>query len=183
MIEPFTQTYSGERIYFLNPEQNNYKIEDIAHSLSMQCRFNGHTNKFYSVAQHSVIVSYYVPEKYALWGLLHDAAEAYVCDIPRPLRPHISGHEDMEKNIFMEIAKQFSLDPIIFPMPKEVKKIDNRLLIDEGKTFLGNIDGWGLKGDPLDIKIKPWTPEVSEFTFLARYLELKQNIQEIGMAL
>lgn len=75
-------TFTGRRIDTLAPDPCEIEIDDIAHSLAQQCRFLGHTDGFYSVAQHSVLVSGFVPDRDALWGLLHDAAEAYVCDLP-----------------------------------------------------------------------------------------------------
>ena len=80
------QTFTGRAFYVLDPRPEDVDIEDIAHALSMQCRFAGHCREFYSVAQHSVTASWLVPPEDALWGLLHDAAEAYVVDLPRPIK-------------------------------------------------------------------------------------------------
>jgi uncharacterized protein len=80
------QTYTGKQFWPLSPLPEDIVIEDIAHALSMQCRFGGHVRTFYSVAQHSVHVSLLVEPQYALWGLLHDAAEAYLVDLPRPIK-------------------------------------------------------------------------------------------------
>ncbi|MFG0247924.1 MAG: phosphohydrolase, partial [Phycisphaeraceae bacterium JB051] len=76
------QTYTGKAFYPLREDPGIIDIRDIAHALSLQCRFNGHCSDFYSVAQHSVHVSEVVPQAFALWGLLHDAAEAYMSDLP-----------------------------------------------------------------------------------------------------
>jgi hypothetical protein len=73
----YFRTFTGRRVHSLSPSSDEIDIDDIAHSLAYQCRFLGHTDGFYSVAQHSVLVSQMVPEQDALWGLLHDAAEAY----------------------------------------------------------------------------------------------------------
>src|SRR5579885_2784587 len=80
------QTYCGVAFYPLDPRPEEILIEDIAHALSMLCRFTGHVKRFYSVAQHCVYVSHRCDPKDALWGLLHDAAEAYLNDISRPVK-------------------------------------------------------------------------------------------------
>src|SRR5690242_11754504 len=80
------QTYTGRRFWPLDPRVDDIDIGDIAHHLSLVCRFAGACREFYSVAQHCVGVSYVCDPKDALWGLLHDAAEAYVGDMVRPLK-------------------------------------------------------------------------------------------------
>src|SRR5689334_10911717 len=77
-------TFSGEPFWPLDPQPEDIRIVDIAHALSLQCRFNGHTKFHYSVAQHSLIMSFNVPLQFALEALLHDAAEAYIGDLIRP---------------------------------------------------------------------------------------------------
>src|SRR4051794_15527189 len=79
-------TFSRRQFWPLDPHSDEIHIEDIAHSLSQQCRFGGHSRSFYSVAQHSCLVSALCKANDALWGLLHDASEAYLGDIPRPLK-------------------------------------------------------------------------------------------------
>jgi len=82
----FLPTCSGRRVHLLNPSPDEIAIEDIAHALSHACRFAGHVPSYYSVAQHSVLVSELLDERTALWGLLHDASEAYLHDLTRPLK-------------------------------------------------------------------------------------------------
>src|SRR4051812_31750950 len=86
MPEPYIQTYSGTEFWPLSPKAADVKLIDIAHALSNKCRFAGHCREFYSVAQHSVLVSRQLPDEFKLWGLLHDAGEAYFADIPNPIK-------------------------------------------------------------------------------------------------
>ena len=88
---PFMRTWSGEKIYFNNLGESTIIIEDIAHALSLQCRFNGHCDTHYSVAEHSVDVANKILDKtgdalLSMTGLLHDAAEAYTGDVISPLK-------------------------------------------------------------------------------------------------
>ena len=92
------ETYSGKQFYLDGTDTDSIVIEDIAHALANLCRYNGHTNRFYSVAEHSVLVSYAVPKEYALWGLMHDASEAYLSDIPRPFKAMIANYKTMEEH-------------------------------------------------------------------------------------
>lgn len=131
--EPWIETYSGHRFNLLNPESESIDILDIAHALSMQCRFTGHCLTFYSVAEHSVIVSYLVPEELGLDALLHDAAEAYLSDIAGPLKPHISGFKELENNVMSVIAKKFNF---IYPLSNKVKEADLIQLRTEAKYLL-----------------------------------------------
>ena len=88
---PYIQTVSGRRVNPLDPSPDDIDVHDIAVALSNQCRFGGHTRRYYSVAQHACIVSDQMLERGAdaqdaLWGLLHDASEAYLVDLPHPLK-------------------------------------------------------------------------------------------------
>ena len=84
----WTQTFAGIQFYPFDPRPDEVKIKDIAHALSMICHFNGHTREFFSVAQHSLMVSYLLPAEHKLWGLMHDSAEAYIGDMIRPIKTH-----------------------------------------------------------------------------------------------
>ena len=106
------QTYSGRQFWPCDPKPEEIYLVDIAHALSNQCRFAGHCQRFYSVAQHSVIVSEQVPFEHAVWGLLHDAAEAYLVDLPRPIKRHsVLGREYklLEEQLQTCIAWRFGL--------------------------------------------------------------------------
>jgi 5'-deoxynucleotidase YfbR-like HD superfamily hydrolase len=122
------QTYTGKPFWPLEPELGEIDIVDIAHALSMQCRYSGHTKRFYSVAEHSVHISNSVSPENALWGLLHDASEAYLVDIPRPLKPYLPQYKEAETRCMMAIAKRVGLS---WPEPAEVKEMDTRILFNE----------------------------------------------------
>jgi uncharacterized protein len=108
------QTYSGLDFDLLNPDINKIELIDIVHSLSMQCRFNGHCKEFYSVLEHSIHVSDLVAQHVSdseiiLKALLHDASEAYLCDIPSPIKPLLLGYSTIERSIQNLIYDKFSL--------------------------------------------------------------------------
>src|SRR5687768_8805887 len=114
-------TYSGVLVNPLDPNPDTILIDDIIHSLCNQCRYNGHTSKFYSVGEHSVYVSWSVKPENALAGLLHDASEAYLCDIPRPLKPFFTNYKEMEAKLEEVIFTKFGLP---YPMALDVKQVD-----------------------------------------------------------
>lgn len=140
------QTHSGLRFYPLDPRPEDIRIEDIAHALPMICRFNGHCSRFYSVAEHSLLVAAQVnilyPES-ALYALLHDASEAYLCDVPRPLKrtPAMVSYRAMERAVEAAIAERFGLGPM---MPLIVKTCDERALMTERRDLVPNahLSGW-----------------------------------------
>ena len=125
-------TYTGNIFDPFNPDSNNITIEDIAHHLSNLCRFNGSTFRFYSVAEHSLMVSYLVHPSNAKWALLHDASEAYVIDLPKPLKVKFPGYQALEKTVQKAVCYRFGLN---YQMPNEVKKADLFALAQEGQFF------------------------------------------------
>jgi len=108
-------------------------MEDIAHALSHQCRFGGHLPRFYSVAQHSILVSVIVPDEHKLAALLHDASEAYLLDIPRPIKLKLSNYAEIENNLMTMIADMFGFD---WPLHESVKHADEVLLQKEWKEIM-----------------------------------------------
>jgi len=167
------QTYLGKKFYPLDPRPEDFYIEDIAHALSNLCRFGGHSSEFYTVAQHSVIISDLCSPQNALWGLLHDGMEAYLVDIPRPVKRCLPDYIECEQLVMENMAKAFNLP---MPMPKEVKNLDTYLLTVERDLLMKTELDWGLVYDDLklDIKIeKFWSPEEAKTEFLNRYISLK----------
>ena len=103
-LDGFIGTFSGLRFWPLDPNPEKILIADIAHALAHQCRFGGHASKFYSVAEHSVHVSKLCLPEHALWGLLHDASEAYLVDLPRPLKllPEFAPYREAERRLQLQ---------------------------------------------------------------------------------
>lgn len=162
------QTYTGRRFWSMDPRAEDVCIEDIAHSLSLQCRFAGHCREFYSVAQHSLLVCANLPREYKLWGLLHDAAEAYLVDVPRPLKQHLAGYREAEAAVMGAIVQAFGLNPQT--MPAEVKRIDDALLADEAAQLMtAPAGGWHLPEPPTGTLIDPFPADLARQMFLEAY--------------
>lgn len=168
------QTLSGRPFWPLDPRVEDLLIDDIAHALSMICRFGGHCRPFYSVAEHSVLLSDALRphgEAVALWGLLHDAAEAYVGDVTRPLKPSLYGFGEIEANIMRVIAERYRLGP----MPPAVGDADLRILVDEKRQVMAesSLDWSALDGvEALGVVIQCWDPPTAKAEFLTRFRDL-----------
>jgi 5'-deoxynucleotidase YfbR-like HD superfamily hydrolase len=174
-MNPTIQLYSGTYFDFANPEESFFTIEDIAHALSNICRFAGHCKTFYSVAQHSVLVSRVVQPENALAGLLHDAAEAFLGDISSPLKQLLPDYKAVEKRVEAAVLARFGLPA---KLPADVKNADYILLATEkrdvmGDDKVGNIE-WALLRDikPMDKVIRPLIPQYAKCQFLATYYTL-----------
>ena len=164
-------TYTGKLVDLQNPERASIDIEDIAHALSQLCRFAGHTNRFYSVAQHSIIVAQNVSPQHTLYGLLHDAAEAYMVDMPKPLKDMLPEYKVIEKRLETVIFKRFGLyDAVI---PNEVDAIDKRLVYTEAIELGLRPQLWCDNITPLPVTIEPVAPEQAKELFLTMYQRLK----------
>ena len=164
------QTFSGGRFWPMDPHAEDVEIVDIAHSLSMQCRFAGHCLRFYSVAEHCVHLSRAVAPVHALWALLHDASEAYLVDVPRPVKPYLGGYREAEALVMMAVCRRFGLD---YEMPAAVHDADRRILGDERANLSVCVAEWSEPPRPLGIDLAYWPPERAEAEFLARFEELR----------
>lgn len=163
------QTYTGKRVNPLALKPDDICIEDIAHALSLLCRFNGHCRQFYSVAEHSIRVAQVVGSRYfRLAALLHDAAEAYLSDVPRPLKHQWSQFCEVEDRAQAIIDSVFGV-PANYYHP--VKRADDILLATEGRDLMGNTDGWYLPQYALEHHIEPYNSETAEQLFLLAYGE------------
>lgn len=161
------QTFTGKKFYPMSPQAEDIDPFDIAHGISMQCRYNGHVKRFYSVAEHCVLMSKALEadRDLALWALLHDATESYVGDMVRPLKKHIPLFTEIEDTVMVVIAQRFGLASA--EMPAEVKDADNRILLDERAALLGKPPAeWDVPFEPLGVKIQAWSPKEAEYQYL-----------------
>ena len=170
-VQGWIQTSTGIKFFPLEPQIEDIYIQDIAHALSNLCRFGGHCSEFYSVAQHSVEVAQIVPKEYALWGLLHDASEAYLVDIPRPLKPFLKEYLTFESQLMYCICKKFNLP---LECPKSVEIADDIVLATETRDLMKSAhitwETYLPEGESLlTHSIIPLTPKESYKLFMAMF--------------
>ena len=175
------ETYTGKRFYPLDPRPEDVSIIDIAHALSLVCRFNGHVRHHYSVAQHSVLCACHVINRHgnraALYALLHDAAEAYVCDIPRPFKGDIGGYAKIEASVQAAILQAFGLPPMTEAQHAIVKEADDIALYNEATALL-SVAAWVPDIDFPKIQIEHMQPESAEKRFSALFSLLINRVRE-----
>lgn len=173
-------TYTGRKFFPLDPDPSQIVIEDIAHALSNTCRYTGHSRFFYSVAEHSchvANVSYWdthtpYDRTNALAGLLHDASEAYLCDLARPLKvqPLFAPYREAEARLQSMILQRFGLDPTL---PEVVETADKRMLVTESRYVFGDRihPDWNIRrfGEPYSFGIEGLSPEQAERRFLSMF--------------
>lgn len=169
----FIETFTGRRFWPLDPRPEEVDIKDIAHALSMLCRFTGHVKEFYSVAQHCVYVCDFLPPEFRLWGLLHDASEAYIGDLNKPTKRFMPEYSYAEDKLMAAIASRFGLT---WPEPTAVKDVDLILLVTEARDFLHGTGRWGVgMPSPLPGKLHALPPRETEQIFLQRFHQLTDN--------
>ncbi len=166
----FIRTFTGKLVSPLNLKPEDICIEDIAHHIANSCRFLGASYAFYSVAQHSVGVSRMCDKDWALEGLFHDAEEAYLPDMVRPLKytTEMKAYRAWGKSAQTIINKALGLRTKHHP---SIKEADNRMVATEGLALVRgyeNTEGY----EPYISAIAPLSPRDSEAEFLARYAEL-----------
>lgn len=179
-------TYTGKHFWPLDPRPEDIDIRDIIHHLAMTCRWGGATKFHYSVAQHCVLVCDAVfwrsknllapPDickEWALWGLLHDASEAYLGDMVRPLKrqPGMGYYRLAEEAVMKCVCSHFGMS--YHHMPEVVKKIDNALIYTEARDLIafGNreVRHWDSYEEPLPAEIRPWSIEKAKYEFSLRF--------------
>lgn len=165
------QTFTGRQFWPIDPRPEDVCIDDIAAALSKMCRYGGHCADFYSVAEHCCLMFDVAPDHLKLWALLHDASEAYIVDVPKPLKPFLSEYKGYERNVMAAICQRFGLTT---DEPPEIKILDERILGDElEQAMLEPPVPWGLRLDPLGVKLKFWTPNQARVEFLSRFGEVE----------
>jgi hypothetical protein len=155
------RTYTGIYMNVFEPTLDMICIEDIAHALSMQCRFGGHLPVFYSVAQHSVMCSKLANQDYKLQALLHDASEAYLMDIPRPIKQRLSNYKEIEASLMALIAEKYEFDSVL---SKSTKAVDEYMLQWEWSTIM-------LKREVFK-PIECWNQEKAKEIFIETFIKL-----------
>lgn len=173
----YISTSKGRRFYLSAPV---FDIEEIAHSTSLMCRFNGHCRQFYSVAEHSLLVAL-ICEQLGLAdpfeGLMHDAHEAYLVDLAKPWKVEVPGFELVEKRLELAMRKHYQLTDEI---TAGCKRADWIALAIEARALLpsrGTDFAWpeGVLADAArlsDIRVNCQLPGVSRQYFLHTFAEL-----------
>lgn len=178
-------TASGVHFYPLDPRPEDFRLYDIANSLSKLPRFLGHLRCFYSVAQHSVLVSELCPE-HPVTGLLHESPESVICDMPSPLKyqPEMRAYRDIEKPLekcafarYLPLREWYHYSAgRAFEMPADVREMDRRMLVTEAiQLHPHGIEGWSGEyqmTEPVPIRIRPWGWRKARRRFVQRYEKL-----------
>lgn len=187
-VGDWMQTATGRKFWPLDPRPDDVHLEDIARALSNVCRFGGHCRTFYSVAEHSVRVSnraewhardIHGPEdvrNVSIAGLLHDASEAYIGDMVRPLKrqPGMDRYRAAERAIMIVTAAAFGL-PVDWLGCASVHNADEELLATEARDIMGGESAgkWTLRAEPLTDRIVPLSPADAYAAFMARAAQLE----------
>lgn len=169
-IGNWMQTRNGRQFWPLDPRPEDFDIEEIAESLAKACRYAGHCSGFYSVAEHSVHVSRCVPEEFALTALLHDATEAYLVDVPRPIKQYLVGYHEIEAALWEAIARRYGCH---VEMPQCVKDADNAVLLAEQQQIMAPPPApWCVPGEPAPVTILGYSWKPAMMMFLDRFDEV-----------
>lgn len=174
IVGPTILLHGGTYFDYEAPETSAFTIEDIAHGLSMVCRFAGHCIRHYSVAQHSVHVSEIVPPEHAYQALMHDAPEFAVGDMAKPLKVMLPSYSVIEKRVEAAVFERFNVPT---PLPPTIKEADIQMLATEQRQLMRNRDDWDYTRGrrPLDFTIPTWTPGQAKSRFLRRYYALTRH--------
>lgn len=180
-------TYSGTQFYLTDPHPDDVKTGDIAHALSMTCRFGGHVSEFYSVAQHCVhcteLVDHWTTESTALqlYTLLHDASEAYLGDVVRPLKYSMPDYLRLEERMMDVIYQGLGLLPPTIGEVEIIKRADNILLMTERRDFIRHRNiKWNIPEEPLSRPLFSLSPTAAEWQFLTMYDRLRAGLTQVA---
>lgn len=167
------QTFVGEMFDVFNPDPALIHVKDISHALSMICRYGGHSREFYSVAEHCVLMSKHFESQgdknLARCALLHDASEAYMGDVVRPLKMQLPLYRNVEDTLHAHIFHRFGLEP---HLPPKIKEADLRITVDEREVVMMP-RVWSYDPlDPLGVEVQCWTHDQAEQAWLDSYWRL-----------
>ncbi|WP_192385146.1 hypothetical protein [Mesorhizobium silamurunense] len=171
-VGPSIMLHSGAWLDLLSPHTSAFTIEDIAHGLALQCRYAGQCLDFYSVAEHSLLVSDLVEED-PLAALLHDAAEAFLGDITRPLKQMLPDYRQIETEMQRAIAERFGIST---QSSAAIKRADLRVLAAEQAQIMpAGTDEWAKRDRiaPALVKVRFLSPREAKSAFLRRYEALQ----------
>lgn len=178
MFNPWITTNSGIAFDLVEPTPEMFNIDDIAHALSQQCRYNGHTDRFYSVAEHSTLLAYYFRNRqysarFCLTALLHEVDEPYYGDMVSPLKLLVPKFTELTENCQRQAAAKFGT---IWPMPKELHEADKRIRQDEILHGMANCSElMDKRVEPLGVKPYFWDSETAKNRFLGMYISLMRQ--------
>lgn len=163
------QTFTGKQFWPLDPRPEEISIWDIAAALSKLCRYGGQSLRFYSVAEHCVHVANHAPDELKLTALLHDASEAYLCDVIRPIKSSLTNYLEIEAGLERAVAQRFGL---AHPWHPEVKRLDTAILADERDQIMAPPPvPWHQTTEPaLGVTLQCWSPAEAEGAFLESFL-------------
>lgn len=175
--DKWLSTNTGKVIDLLDPDPEQISLTDIAHNLSKICRFNGQIKQFYSVAQHSMYVAALVPPRLKLQALLHDASEAYICDVPTPFKRMLGDvYKDVETRVQIAIGEKLGCD--LSELHPAVKIADRIMLVTERDFLQQNPRTWGPEYEDV-IRYPGFNPNVPNMysvaqSFIAKYAEYRK---------
>jgi len=190
-MDGWIETHTGRRFFLRDPDPADVNVEDIAHALSHLCRYTGHCSQFYSVAEHSVILcnAYMLAHPLepgqeavsrehlqgAMDVLMHDAAEAYVGDVARPLKQLVPDYRVIEAGVERAVATAMGLT---YPHPAFVKELDTRIMVDErAQVMARTAHDWSTDGlEPLGAQVRFLAPHLAKSTFLYFWKRLRNDL-------
>ena len=182
-------TYTGKRVFPLDVKIDDIDIRDIAHSLALQCRFNGHVSDFYSVAEHSLLICKALQKNEVggtllhISALLHDAAETYLSDMIRPLKISLADAygpiRRAGEKIDLLIADKYGLPRPFAPI---IHEYDHRIINDEKRVLFGTEKPWDHGGQPLGVDIQCYDPREAERRFKFEFYNLMEQMERLSHA-
>lgn len=172
-VGDWMQTATGGMFWPLDPRPDEIDVLDIAHALANMCRYGGHCLRFYSVAEHSVLMARAVSVENRLWALMHDASEAYIVDVPRPLKRFLPSYKVAENGVMQAVCQKFGLP---LEMPDEVKAADEAILFTElAQNMAPPPKPWAGQVPPLDVTLRFWAPDEAREQFIATYNDIRRR--------